>query len=323
MVAYNQIPSSLRTPFVAVEFDNSRAAKGPALLAYRALLIGQKIAAGHRGRRHDRQCTSEKQAATLCGRGSQLHLMARAWFKVNKSTELWLLVLADNGAGVAATKTITVTGRRPRRHDLALHRRRARAGGRRERRRAEQRSRPRSRGDHRERRSSGHGRGGDERRHHDREEQGRRGAGSQRPRQLSGRRGAARRRDDRDRERRLRCDEPGADQRDRRDGRHLVQHHRRIRTTTRRASPRSRRSSPAATADAPDRRRGDHQHARHAVDDRDAEPVAEQPPQPDLRAAGQGRRDVSVRVRGGGCGGDRAAGADDPAGPSRRFSSPA
>jgi phage tail sheath gpL-like len=109
-ISFNQVPSNLRTPFVAVEFDNSRAAKGPALLAYRALLIGQKIAAGTATADTIVQCTSEKQAATLCGRGSQLHLMARAWFRVNKSTELWLLVLADNGAGVAATKTITVTG---------------------------------------------------------------------------------------------------------------------------------------------------------------------------------------------------------------------
>ncbi len=36
------IPSGLRVPFNAVEFDNSQAQQGPALLAYRALLIGQK-----------------------------------------------------------------------------------------------------------------------------------------------------------------------------------------------------------------------------------------------------------------------------------------
>ena len=39
-----------------------------------------------------------------------LHRMAIAWFASNKSTELWLGVLADNGAGVAATGTIVVTG---------------------------------------------------------------------------------------------------------------------------------------------------------------------------------------------------------------------
>jgi phage tail sheath gpL-like len=39
-----------------------------------------------------------------------LHRMALAYFANNRFTETWIGVLADNGAGVAATGTITITG---------------------------------------------------------------------------------------------------------------------------------------------------------------------------------------------------------------------
>lgn len=108
--SFNQIPSNLRIPFVAVEFDSSRAQQGPALLAYKALIIGQKLAAGTAPADTLVRCTSVDQAITYGGRGSMLHRQALAWFAANKSTELWLGVLADNGAGIAATGTIVVTG---------------------------------------------------------------------------------------------------------------------------------------------------------------------------------------------------------------------
>lgn len=109
-ISFNAIPTSLRVPFFAAEFDSSRAAGGPAILAYRALIIGQKTSAGAATANTLVRVTSEAQAITQGGRGSMLHRQARAWFKNNKQTELWLGVLADNGAGVAATKTLTVTG---------------------------------------------------------------------------------------------------------------------------------------------------------------------------------------------------------------------
>jgi phage tail sheath gpL-like len=104
------IPSNLRIPFVAVEFDPSRAQQGPALLAYRALIIGQKISAGTATANTLVKVTSADQVATLAGRGSMLHRQAKAWFANNAFTETWLGVLDDNGAGVAATGTLTVTG---------------------------------------------------------------------------------------------------------------------------------------------------------------------------------------------------------------------
>lgn len=108
--SFNQIPSNLRIPFVAVEFDSSKAQQGPALLAYKALIIGQKLAAGSAAADSLVKATSVEQVIALAGRGSMLHRQALAWFANNKATELWLGVLADGGAAVAAQGTITVTG---------------------------------------------------------------------------------------------------------------------------------------------------------------------------------------------------------------------
>jgi len=110
MVAFNQVPSNLREPFVAVEFNAANAQQGPALLSYEAILIGQKTASGSQAPDTVVQCTSVQQAIVLAGRGSMLHRMAIAWFASNESTELWLGVLADAGGGVAATGTIVVAG---------------------------------------------------------------------------------------------------------------------------------------------------------------------------------------------------------------------
>ncbi len=118
-IPFNSIPSTLRVPFVAAEFDASKAAQGPALLAYRALLIGQKTSAGTAADNSLHKVTSADDVVTHAGRGSMLHRMAMAWFASNKFTEVWIGVLADNGAGVAAAGTLTVTG--PATADGTIH----------------------------------------------------------------------------------------------------------------------------------------------------------------------------------------------------------
>lgn len=110
MISFDTIPNNIRIPFVAVEFDASRASQGPALLAYRALLIGQKTASGTASANTLHRVTSPEQVITLAGRGSMLHRLAIGWFAANTFTEVWIGVLADAGAGVAAAGTITVTG---------------------------------------------------------------------------------------------------------------------------------------------------------------------------------------------------------------------
>jgi phage tail sheath gpL-like len=109
-ISFQEIPSNLRVPFVSVEFDASQASQGPALLPYRALVIGQKRSTGTAAANSLTRVTSADQVLALAGRGSILHRQAIAWFASNRVTETWIGVLDDNAAGVAPSGTITVTG---------------------------------------------------------------------------------------------------------------------------------------------------------------------------------------------------------------------
>jgi phage tail sheath gpL-like len=120
-ISFNEVPSNLRVPLVAVEINNSRAVQGPALLAYRVLLLGQKTSAGSATADTLHRVTTADAVATLAGRGSLLHRMALAYFTNNTSTETWVGVLADDGAGVAATGTLTFTGPTTAAGTLALY----------------------------------------------------------------------------------------------------------------------------------------------------------------------------------------------------------
>lgn len=120
-ISFNAIPTTLRVPFVAVEFDASRAQQGPAILAYRGLLIGQKTSDGTAADNEVVPCTSPDHAIVLAGRGSMLHRQALAWFAANRSTELWLGVLPDDEYGDAAEGTITVTGPASASGQIALY----------------------------------------------------------------------------------------------------------------------------------------------------------------------------------------------------------
>lgn len=108
-VSFDSVPTGIRMPFVTAEFNNSRASRGPALLPYRALIIGQKTSGGAWTANGLYKATSVEQVIAGAGRGSLLHRQALAWFKVNQFTETWFGVLADHGSGVAASGTLTVT----------------------------------------------------------------------------------------------------------------------------------------------------------------------------------------------------------------------
>ena len=109
-IAFDSIPANLRIPFTAVEFNSSNASRGPALLAYKALIIGQKTTAGSGTADTVAKVTREEDVIALAGRGSLLHRQSIGWFAANQSTEVWIGILDDDGSGVLATKTITVAG---------------------------------------------------------------------------------------------------------------------------------------------------------------------------------------------------------------------
>lgn len=104
------IPTNLRAPIMAVEFDSSRAFQGPAVLAYKALLIGGRLTSGTVAEKVLKPITSADQAGNYFGFGSELHRMARKWFKNNKFTETIACALADDATGVPATGSIAFSG---------------------------------------------------------------------------------------------------------------------------------------------------------------------------------------------------------------------
>ncbi|WP_408596577.1 phage tail sheath subtilisin-like domain-containing protein [Pseudomonas sp. PLMAX] len=111
-IGFNTIPGpgALRKPGVYSEIDNSQAVSGPQAVTYRRLLIGQKLVAGLAPAGALIRITSAAQADTQFGAGSMLAGMVRAALAVDSYTELQVMPLADNAAGVAATGTLVFTG---------------------------------------------------------------------------------------------------------------------------------------------------------------------------------------------------------------------
>lgn len=104
------MPSNIILPFVGIEFDNSRAQRGPALMPFAALLIGQKTSSGTVTAKTLTPVFSTAEVGQKAGIGSQLHVMAKAWFKNNSFTDTYIIALDDEATGTLATRTITFTG---------------------------------------------------------------------------------------------------------------------------------------------------------------------------------------------------------------------
>lgn len=120
-ISFNQVPTTGRVPFLYAEFNSSNASQGASLKVYHALMMGQMLAAGTALPNVPIVVTSEAQALTLFGQGSMLHSMVRKYFKNNQVNELTVLPQSDNGAGVAAVGTLTVTGPATASGTLALY----------------------------------------------------------------------------------------------------------------------------------------------------------------------------------------------------------
>jgi phage tail sheath gpL-like len=110
MINISSIPGSIRKPGAYIDFDTSAANRGVPANKQRMLIIAQRLAAGTVSAGVPTQVFSDEEAATFFGRGSQCHIMARAAFRANLYCDLTICALDDNGAGVAATGTVTMTG---------------------------------------------------------------------------------------------------------------------------------------------------------------------------------------------------------------------
>ncbi len=123
-IIFNTIPTDIRTPGQYVEIDNSKALRGLPSLNRRILVVGNKLPTGMAAPLTLYRVNSGDEGATLFGRGSVLHEMLRLARAANKTSDIWALSVEDLAAGVAATKTVTVTGPRSRRrHDRPRHQR--------------------------------------------------------------------------------------------------------------------------------------------------------------------------------------------------------
>lgn len=107
-ISFSQIPSNVRVPLFYAEMDNSQA--GYFTQNQRTLLIGQKLAAGTAAANTPYLVSRTDEAKTLFGIGSMLARMHEIYRLNDSFGEVWCIALSDNGAGVAATGTVAITG---------------------------------------------------------------------------------------------------------------------------------------------------------------------------------------------------------------------
>jgi len=107
-ISFNNIPQALRYPGVYIEIDGSQAGLGQDIPA--VLLVGQKLSTGTAPTGEVLPISSVSDAKTKAGAGSMLAQMAARYRAIDPTLDVYILPYADNGAGVAATGTITVTG---------------------------------------------------------------------------------------------------------------------------------------------------------------------------------------------------------------------
>lgn len=110
MISFNSIPINLRVPGQYIEIDNSAAIRGLNGMPVRALVIGQKLAAGSQAALTPVLITSVDQARSLFGAASQLAHMLEKFKGANSFVECWAIAQEDNGAGVAAIGSVTFAG---------------------------------------------------------------------------------------------------------------------------------------------------------------------------------------------------------------------
>jgi phage tail sheath gpL-like len=109
-IPFLTIPIDWRVPGAYIEIDHTKAVRGLPVMSHKMLILGQRLSTGNVGAGVLTRVTRKEDGVNYFGRGSMLAQQVEAVMQVNPYTECWALALDDNGAGVAATKTITITG---------------------------------------------------------------------------------------------------------------------------------------------------------------------------------------------------------------------
>lgn len=118
-IPFKNIPPTLRAPLFYAELDASKANTTPD--AQRALLIGQKLAAGSLPVNVPVIAQSVIDVTAATGAGSILASMMRAYRDNDADGEMWVLPLADDLSATAATGAITFSGTTSAAGTLALY----------------------------------------------------------------------------------------------------------------------------------------------------------------------------------------------------------
>ena len=111
MITFNNIPTSIRTPGVYLEVDNSRALKGLVQNPHKALIIGQKLASSGTAPFDTLMAiTRDNLAEGFFGTGSILTRMCAKFKENNPNTELYAMAIGSGIAGTAAEATMDFSG---------------------------------------------------------------------------------------------------------------------------------------------------------------------------------------------------------------------
>ena len=107
-VAFERVPRNIRIPGVYIEVAAGRSTG--AVVPFRSLVIGQRLASGAIDEGVLRPMASQADAARDFGAGSMIEKMVGAFRRQNRLGELWGIALDDAAGATQATVTLTVTG---------------------------------------------------------------------------------------------------------------------------------------------------------------------------------------------------------------------
>ena len=108
---FAQVPLTVNSPGVYVEFDFSQMQSGLPTAVVKVLIVGQMLPSGTASADMLYQITGGwNQAKLLFGQGSMLANMIDAYRQNDTTIDIWAMAVADNGAGVAATGSFAYTG---------------------------------------------------------------------------------------------------------------------------------------------------------------------------------------------------------------------
>lgn len=114
-IGFSQIPGNTLVPFFYAEFDGG---VSPANENQNSLIIANTVTAQPAVPVY---CPTIAQAIALCGAGSLVTAMVEAYLSKDSAAPLYILPLADDGAGVAATGNLSFTGPATAAGTLALY----------------------------------------------------------------------------------------------------------------------------------------------------------------------------------------------------------